>query len=134
MRSRPSGSPLSNSLVLAMWVVFGPAAIALLPGHMMWRRALPIEGATGRLLSDFMVQYLNLPGACIVVGLMVALSLYLATTFTFNTARERATVRFSFVQSLWERWVRTRRRERGEAAVGAENYGSKRQQSTRKAR
>src|SRR5260370_6843307 len=100
MRSRPSGSPLSNSLVLAMWVVFGPAAIALLPGHMMWRHALPIEGAAGRLLSDFMVQYLNLPGAGVVVGLMVALSLYLATTFTFHPPRARPTARLSFSHHL----------------------------------
>ncbi len=34
-----------------------------------------------------MVRYLNLPGAAIVLTLMVAVSLYLATTFTFNTAR-----------------------------------------------
>ena len=65
-----------------------PAAIALLPGNLLWRRALPIEGVSGRLLADAMVQYLNLPGAVIVLALMVALSLYLATTFTFNTARE----------------------------------------------
>jgi S-DNA-T family DNA segregation ATPase FtsK/SpoIIIE len=65
---------------------------------------------------------------------MVALSLYLATTFTFNTAREWATVRFSFVQSLWERWVRWRSRKSADAAVAAENYGSKREQSEAKAR
>ena len=35
-----------------------------------------------------MLHYLNLPGAAIVLTLMVALSLYLATTFTFHTARE----------------------------------------------
>ena len=56
MRSRPAGSPLAKTIGLGMWVVFGPAAIALLPGNMMWRNALPIEGTTGRLLADFMVQ------------------------------------------------------------------------------
>jgi len=134
MRSRPAGSPLAKSVGLAMWVIFGPAAIALLPGHMMWRHALPIEGATGRLLADFMVHYLNLPGACIVLALMVALSLYLATTFTFNTAREWATVRFSFVQALWDRWVRWRSRKSADAVVANENYGSRREQSDAKAR
>ncbi len=134
MRSRPAGSPLAKSVGLAMWVIFGPAAIALLPGHILWRHTLPIAGATGRLLADFMVHYLNLPGACIVLGLMVALSLYLATTFTFNTAREWATVRFSFVQSLWERWVRWRSRKSADAAIAAENYGSKREQAEAKAR
>ena len=59
MRSRPAGSPMAKAVGLVMWVIFGPAAIALLPGHMMWRHALPIEGATGRLLADFLVHYLN---------------------------------------------------------------------------
>ncbi|WP_125484893.1 DNA translocase FtsK [Edaphobacter aggregans] len=133
MRSRPAGSPLAKTVGLAMWVVFAPAAIALLPGHLMWRRALPIEGTTGRLLSDFMVHYLNLPGACIVLALMVALSLYLATTFTFNTAREWATIRFSFIQAMWDRWVRWREKRVG-ANLDTETYGSKRERADAKAR
>ena len=108
MRSRPAGSPLAKSVGLAMWVVFGPAAIALLPGSMLWRNSLPVEGTMGRLLADFMVHYLNLPGAAIVLTLMAAVSLYLATTFTFNTAREWATIRFGFVQRLWDWWMQRR--------------------------
>jgi DNA segregation ATPase FtsK/SpoIIIE, S-DNA-T family len=136
MRSRPAGSPLAKTLGLGLWVLFGPAAIALLPGHLMWRHALPIEGITGRLLADFMVQYLNLPGACIVLGLMVALSLYLATTFTFNTAREWATIRFGFMQRLWEWWVQRRIGRRGVEAgdESYETYGSKRELAEEKAR
>jgi len=133
MRSRPAGSPMAKTVGLAMWVAFAPAAIALLPGHLMWRRALPIEGTTGRLLSDFMVHYLNLPGACIVLALMVALSLYLATTFTFNTAREWATIRFSFIQAMWDRWVRWREKRVG-ANLDTETYGSKRERADAKAR
>ena len=133
MRSRPAGSPLAKTVGLAMWVVFAPAAIALLPGHLMWRGALPVEGMTGRLLSDFMVRYLNLPGACIVLALMVALSLYLTTTFTFNTAREWATIRFSFIQSLWDRWVRWREKRAG-TNLDTETYGSKRERADAKAR
>jgi S-DNA-T family DNA segregation ATPase FtsK/SpoIIIE len=137
MRSRPAGSPLAKTLGLGLWVLFGPAAIALLPGHMMWQHALPIEGTTGRLLADFMVHFLNLPGACIVLGLMVALSLYLATTFTFNTAREWATIRFGFMQRLWDWWVQRRMNRRGaEIARGEsyETYGSKRELVEEKAR
>ena len=133
MRSRPAGSPMAKTVGLAMWVAFAPAAIALLPGHLMWRRALPIEGTTGRLLSDFMVHYLNLPGAFIVLALMVALSLYLATTFTFNTAREWATIRFSFIQAMWDRWVRWREKRVG-ANLDTETYGSKRERADAKAR
>ncbi len=137
MRSRPAGSPLAKTIGLGLWVVFGPAAIALLPGDMMWRQALPIEGTTGRLLADFMVSYLNPPGAAIVLALMVALSLYLVTTFTFNTAREWATIRFGFMQRLWDWWVQRRIGRKGtEALVGDsyESYGSKRELAEEKAR
>src|SRR5277367_6448696 len=137
MRSRPAGSPLAKTIGLGMWVVFGPAAIALLPGDMMWRHALPIEGTTGRLLADFMVSYLNPPGAAIVLALMVALSLYLVTTFTFNTAREWATIRFGFMQRLWDWRVQRRIGRKGtEALVGDsyEAYGSKRELAEEKAR
>ncbi len=40
MRSRPAGSPLAKTIGLGMWIVFAPAAIALLPGRMLWRHAL----------------------------------------------------------------------------------------------
>ncbi|HEV2710143.1 MAG TPA: DNA translocase FtsK [Edaphobacter sp.] len=134
MWSRPAGSPLAKSIGLGLWVVFGPAAIALLPGHILWHRTLPIEGVSGRLLADVMVQYLNLPGACIVVALMVALSLYLTTTFTFNTAREWSLIHFSFGQSLWDRWARWQsRRKSASIAAEKEAYGSKREQADLKA-
>ncbi len=103
MRSRPAGSPTAKTIGLVMWVVFAPAGISLLPGHLLWRSALPIEGVSGRLLGDAMVGYLNLPGALIVLSLMVAISLYLATTFTFNTAREWMSTRFGFLLRIQER-------------------------------
>jgi S-DNA-T family DNA segregation ATPase FtsK/SpoIIIE len=133
-RSRPAGSPLAKTIGLGMWIVFAPAAIALLPGTMLWRGSLPIEGTSGRLLADFMVHYLNLPGAAIVLALMVAVSLYLATTFTFNTAREWATVRFGFVQRLWDWWVQRRSRRVGAQVAIEDSYGSKREQADAKAR
>ncbi|MEO6807253.1 MAG: DNA translocase FtsK 4TM domain-containing protein, partial [Edaphobacter sp.] len=133
-RSRPAGSPLAKTVGLAMWIVFAPAAIALLPGAMLWRHSLPIEGTSGRLLADFLVHYLNLPGAAIVLTLMVAVSLYLATTFTFNTAREWATIRFGFVQRLWIWWVERRSRRAGVVAANEEIYGTKREQAEAKAR
>ena len=115
-------------------MIFTPAAIALLPGSLLWQHSLPIEGTLGRLLADFMVHYLNLPGAAIVLTLMVAVSLYLATTFTFNTAREWATIRFGFVQRLWDWWVQRHSRRAGAEAAIEESYGSKREQADAKAR
>ncbi|HMF52774.1 MAG TPA: DNA translocase FtsK 4TM domain-containing protein, partial [Edaphobacter sp.] len=132
MMSRPAGSPLAKAVGLAMWIAFGPAAIALLPGHILWRGALPIEGTSGRLLADMLVAYLNLPGASIVLALMVALSLYLATTFTFNTAREWTTMRFGFAQRMWDRWSLWRESRRG-ADLPADEYGSKRERAELKA-
>jgi DNA segregation ATPase FtsK/SpoIIIE, S-DNA-T family len=134
MRSRPAGSPLAKTIGLGMWMVFAPAAIALLPGSMLWRNSLPIEGTSGRLLADFLVHYLNLPGTAIVLTLMVAVSLYLATTFTFNTAREWATIRFGFLQRVWEWWVQRRGRRAGSHEALEEAYGSKREQAEAKAR
>jgi S-DNA-T family DNA segregation ATPase FtsK/SpoIIIE len=69
-----------------------------------------------------------------VLTLMVAVSLYLATTFTFNTAREWATIRFGFVQRLWDWWVQRRSRRAGAEAAIEESYGSKREQADAKAR
>ena len=103
MRQRPAGSAMARLLGLGLWVVFAPAAIGLLPRTLFWRHALPIEGVTGRLLADAMVQYLNLPGASIVLALMVLLSVYLATTFTFHTAREWMETHFSLLRSLFDR-------------------------------
>jgi S-DNA-T family DNA segregation ATPase FtsK/SpoIIIE len=92
LRSRPAGPVGPKLLGLLLWTLFAPAAIALLPGNLLWRHALPICGVAGRILSDYLVQLLNLPGAIIVCSLAVALSLYLSTTFLLSTAR------------LWLRW------------------------------
>ena len=135
MRSLPANSPYAKAIGLGLWAVFAPAAIALLPGQMLWRHSLPIEGVTGRILADLMVEYLNLPGTCIVVALMVALSLYLATTFTFNTAREWAAARFGFVQRIQEWWEARRSAKKDAEAdeiIGA--YESKRERAIEKAR
>ena len=135
IRSLPAGSPYAKAIGLGLWAVFAPAAIALLPGHLLWRHSLPVEGVTGRILADVLVQYLNLPGAVIIVALMVALSLYLATTFTFNTAREWATQRFAFVQRIREWWENRQSAKKdadADEVIGA--YESKRERAVEKAR
>ncbi|ADW70033.1 DNA translocase FtsK [Granulicella tundricola] len=140
LKSRPAGSAIARWLGLGMWVVFAPAAVALLPGHLLWRNSLPIEGLGGRMVSDFTIQLLNLPGACIVLALAVLLSLYLATTFSFSTAREWMTMHFAFAASIRERWNQRQARRRGEMpdvdlvdATG-EVYGAKREKLAAEAR
>jgi len=110
MRQRPAGSAMARFLGLGLWVVFAPAAIGLLPRTLFWRHALPIEGVTGRLLADAMVHYLNLPGASIVLALMVLMSIYLATTFTFYTARQWMEEHFSLLRGLFDRLHNWRKR------------------------
>jgi S-DNA-T family DNA segregation ATPase FtsK/SpoIIIE len=116
MRSRPAGSPGAKLVGAGLILTFAPAIFALVPGHLHWMHGLPVEGLTGRLVADFLVQYLNFPGACIVAGTMVAAALYLSTTFSFNTAKEWLAVRFAFVQAWRDRWAnwktaRARKRE-----------------------
>ncbi len=139
IRSRPAGSPLAKLLGLFLWLVFAPAALALLPGHLLWRNALPISGLSGVLVTGALVQSLNLPGASLVVALMVALALYLVTTFSFNTAREWLTVHFAFIGALRERWNRFRRKPSGAFAPEmldeeGERFGSKREKLDAEAR
>jgi S-DNA-T family DNA segregation ATPase FtsK/SpoIIIE len=121
IRSRPAGAPGAKLVGALLILLFGPAAIgliggALIPGHTRWMHGLPIEGLTGRLVGDFLAEYLNFPGACIVAVTMVAAALYLSTTFSFNTAKEWLAVRLAFVQAWRDRWAnwkaaRARKRE-----------------------
>ncbi|MHB1021567.1 MAG: DNA translocase FtsK [Acidobacteriaceae bacterium] len=135
MRSRPAGSPLAKGIGLGLWLVFGPAMFALLPGHMMWRHAIPVEGLSGRLLADGLIHFLNFPGACIVTTLMVCVALYLATTFSFNTAREWFAVKFAFLYAWRDRWMYWRRsRKDAEADKVIRAYESKRTSALEKAR
>ena len=85
LRSRPAGSPGAKLIGIVLCLLFGPALSGLLPGHLHFMYGLPVEGLTGRLVSDPLVQWLNFPGACVVAVSMVAIALYLSTTFSFNT-------------------------------------------------
>jgi DNA segregation ATPase FtsK/SpoIIIE, S-DNA-T family len=104
LRSRPAGSPAAKLSGFALYLVFAPAIFGLIPGHLRWMHALPIEGLTGRLVVDTLVQYLNFPGAAIVIGSMVVIALYLSTTFSFSTAQQWMAVRFAFVLAWRDRF------------------------------
>jgi S-DNA-T family DNA segregation ATPase FtsK/SpoIIIE len=104
MRSRAVGSTAAKSLGLALWLVFAPAAIALLPGDLLWRSAVPIAGIEGHILADALVHVVNLPGAILICGLMVALSLYLTTTFLLATSRAWFSEHLSFLGAISARW------------------------------
>ncbi len=108
MLSRPAGSPGAKLIGIVLCLVFAPALFGLIPGHLHFMYGLTIEGLTGRLAADSLVQWLNYPGACVVAVSMVAIAVYLSTTFSFNTAREWIAIRFAFIFAWRDRWVNWR--------------------------
>jgi S-DNA-T family DNA segregation ATPase FtsK/SpoIIIE len=121
MRSLPAGSPWAKFAGATLTLLFVPALFGLLPGHPRFLHGLPLEGLTGRLLADTLIHYLNYPGACIFAIAMVAVAIYLSTTFSFNTAREWLSIRFAFLMAWRDRlanWrqASARRREEKKAA------------------
>ncbi len=102
MRSRKVGAGMVKTAGVLLWLVFAPAGVALLPLHVLWMGALPLAGAEGLVVAQTLVHLLNAPGAAILTGLMIALSLYLATSFALNTAPQWFTGQFAFLRSRRE--------------------------------
>src|SRR5450432_2474032 len=118
-RSLKVQSPLAKSLGGIWLVMFVPAMLALLPGHLRWMHVIPMEGLLGRVVGDFMIHYLNLVGAYIVCATVLAVALYLSTAFSFSSIRLWAPTRFAFVNALWNRYQdwkqeRSKRRQQKE--------------------
>ena len=103
-RSRKIASPLAKVLGGVWMLIFVPALLALLPGHLRWMNALPIEGLFGRMVGDFLIHYFNLAGAYIVCASVLAVALYLSTAFSFAAMQVWAPTRFAFAIALWDRW------------------------------
>ncbi len=103
-RSLQVQSPLAKSLGGIWLVMFIPAMLALLPGHLRWMHVIPIEGLLGRVVGDVLIHYLNLVGAYIVCGTVLAVALYLSTAFSFSAIQVWAPTRFAFVTALWNRY------------------------------
>ncbi len=103
-RSRKVQSPVAKSLG-GMWLlIFVPAFLALLPGHVRWLGVIPMEGLVGRIVGDFLIHYLNLAGAYIVCATVLAVALYLSTAFSFSNVQVWLPTRFAFVLALRDRW------------------------------
>ncbi len=103
-RSRRIASPIAKVLGGVWLVIFVPALLALLPGHLRWMNAIPIEGLFGRMVGDFLIHYFNLAGAYIVCASVLAVALYLSTAFSFAALQVWAPTRFAFAIALWDRW------------------------------
>src|SRR6266542_2360917 len=103
-RSRKVVSPIAKTLGGIWLLMFVPALLALLPGHLRWLGAVPLEGLMGRVLGDALIHYFNLAGAYIVSTSMLAVALYFCTAFSFSQAKVWAATRFSFAIALRDRW------------------------------
>ena len=103
-RSRRAASPVAKVLGGIWMIIFVPALLALLPGHLRWMNAIPIEGLFGRVVGDFLIHYFNLAGAYIVCASVLAVALYLSTAFSFAALQLWAPTRFAFAIALWDRW------------------------------
>ena len=103
-RSRKVVSPIAKTLGGIWLLMFVPALLALLPGHLRWLGAVPLEGLMGRVLGDALIHYFNLAGAYIVSTSMLAVALYFCTAFSFSQVRVWATTRFAFAIALRDRW------------------------------
>ena len=103
-RSRAVQAPIAKTLGALWLLMFVPALLAILPGHLKWMGAIPIEGLAGRILGDVLIHYLNLAGAYIVCTTVLAVALYLTTAFSFSAIQVWAPTRFALFVALRERW------------------------------
>ncbi|HEV2021615.1 MAG TPA: DNA translocase FtsK [Terriglobales bacterium] len=103
-RSRPVEAPLAKALGALALMVFLPALLALLPWHLRWRHAVPMEGLLGRVVGDALIHYFNITGAYIVCAAVIAVSLYLSTAFSFGVLRLWLETRFAFAFAAWDRY------------------------------
>jgi DNA segregation ATPase FtsK/SpoIIIE, S-DNA-T family len=103
-RSRRIASPWAKFLGASALLIFFSALLALLPGHLRWMGAVPLEGLLGRIVGDFLIHYFNPAGANIVCFTVIAAALYLCTAFSFSSMEVWGKTRFAFVLALRDRW------------------------------
>ncbi len=114
-RSRTVQAPIAKTLGGIWLLMFVPALLAILPGHIRWMGSIPIEGLLGRIVGDVLIRYLNVAGAYIVCTTVLAVALYLTTAFSFSAIQLWAPTRFAFVLALRDRfqdWRNERERKR----------------------
>jgi len=114
-RSRRIGSPMAKFLGATWIVIFVPALLALLPGHLRWQGVIPIEGLLGSIVGDFLIHYFNPAGANIVCFAVLAVALYFSTAFSFSSLQVWLPTRFAFAIALWHRykdWQEARMKKR----------------------
>jgi len=103
-RSRKIQAPVAKTLGAVWLLMFVPALLAILPGHVRWMNAIPVEGLLGRMVGDALIHYFNLAGAYIVCATVLAVALYLTTAFSFSSVQVWIPTRLAFLFALRDRW------------------------------
>jgi len=103
-RSQPVIAPGMKATGGMALLVFTPAMLSLLPWHVAWRNAIPIEGLLGRIVGDFLIHYFNLTGAYILTLTCIAVALYLCTAFSLGNIHLWAQTRFTWVFAFRDRY------------------------------
>jgi len=117
LRSRPINSPIAKGLGAMGLLLFVAGLVALLPWGFRWREALPAEGLLGRIVADGLIHYFNVIGAYLICVAMIAVALYLSTSFSFGAVRIWSQTRFSFAYAALDRFADWRaERQRKKAA------------------
>ncbi len=114
-RSRAVQTPIAKTLGGIWLLLFVPALLAILPWHLRWMGAIPIEGLVGRIVGDVLIRYFNVAGAYIVCTTVLAVALYLTTAFSFSQIELWVPTRFAFFIALRDRvkdWQDERERKR----------------------
>ena len=103
----PPSRPARNWV--GMLLVFAPGMLGLLPWHLRWQHAIPIEGLLGRIVGDALIHWFNLAGAYLVCAAVLAIGLYLTTTFSFGALETWAPTRPPMATSFLTSTTSTRR-------------------------
>jgi S-DNA-T family DNA segregation ATPase FtsK/SpoIIIE len=128
LRSTPIHAAAVKLASIFLCLTCGPAIFAVLPDRLRLLvgtplGGLPAEGLTGRFVADSLIAYVNLPGACVLIVSMLAIGLYLVTSFSFSSAREWGAVRFAFLaawRDRYENWKHRRAQLRAERIAARE--------------
>jgi S-DNA-T family DNA segregation ATPase FtsK/SpoIIIE len=126
-RSLKSVSPGARIAGLVLLVLSVPGLLGVLPWHGRWAHALPIEGVAGRVVADTLIHYFNVAGAYIIAAALIAVGIYLSTTFSFATTRSWLATRLGFVFAAWARiqdWRAARAKARAQLTL-EQKRGSK---------
>ncbi len=103
-RSRPVDSYIAKFAGSLTLFVFFAGLLGLLPWHVRWMHAVPLEGLVGRIVADVLLHFLNQAGAYIVALTTIAVALYLCTAFSFSQLQTWLTTRFAFAFALHQRF------------------------------